>query len=628
MPLLQDANCRSLEIAFSFFSFFLFCFFSFLLPCTAAININEINCNPENQTYADEYIEIYGYAGLDLENFTICDSNKCNSLIKYKAENSSYSLITTNQSNYKDINASVYFVNSTRIGNGLNNDGDCVYLYYQNFLIDVVCYSGTIQKGNSWQLFSGSWQKCSLSPGSGSENVCESGQGSQGQNRSESQGQEEFSIFYPLAILNKERPFVFVIDAANKSRLYDVKIDITSQDGKRLSEVWNENTGDWQSTYYYVESLNLSNKSFILKIKSNFTGDALAEVKIRDEASYFFQVKVVDYALSGEGGEGGEEGEVSGEGSAESQIKILDLQEAGCESIKVKLRVYRGNTRKYAVYVYAFDKEKGREVSEKSIFYANTKYVNYTLTIPIKLKTITESKSYWIVAEGLDERDEEKIFIQACQSNKTQSSQPSQSSRSESSKSSTSKTEQNKESKRTFYFDTFDVSINDMSFDGNELRINAEIRNRASERNFFVWSYVEQGSACISCKVSKEENAKQISIAENSSVELSLENNLSKTSKTSETSEVAESEQAEFEQAELLVKLGVMPEDETSSELSFVFPIEGSSILPSSSISTSPFTSSEIFESSTVKQGKAASYLLIATFLLVCVLIIFKREII
>ncbi|MEM2173464.1 MAG: hypothetical protein QXJ34_00460, partial [Candidatus Pacearchaeota archaeon] len=279
-------------------------------------------------------------------------------------------------------------------------------------------------------------------------------------------------------------------------------------------------------------------------------------------------------------------------------------------------------------YVYAFDKEKGREVSEKSIFYANTKYVNYTLTIPIKLKTITESKSYWIVAEGLDERDEEKIFIQACQSNKTQSSQPSQSSRSESSKSSTSKTEQNKESKRTFYFDTFDVSINDMSFDGNELRINAEIRNRASERNFFVWSYVEQGSACISCKVSKEENAKQISIAENSSVELSLENNLSKTSKTSETSEVAESEQAEFEQAELLVKLGVMPEGETSSELSFVFPIEGSSILPSSSISTSPFTSSEIFESSTVKQGKAASYLLIATFLLVCVLIIFKREII
>jgi hypothetical protein len=206
-------------------------------------------------------------------------------------------LITVEGSNYADVNASVYFVNGSKIGGGLNNDGDCVYFYTPNFifLIDFVCYKGNGKKGNSFQFFGGSWQECPITPGY--ENFCE-GQQQQEQEQQQKQSQQKFSVFYPSNVLNNGKEFVVLIDTEDKS-LYDVKIDITAN-GERLSEIWNENEGKWKSTYYYVTGLTLNNKTFVLRIKGNYSGEANMDVKIRNGTktdSFSFSIKIHNYFL-------------------------------------------------------------------------------------------------------------------------------------------------------------------------------------------------------------------------------------------------------------------------------------------------------------------------------------------
>jgi hypothetical protein len=289
-------------------SFLLFLFTLGFLLLSLSINlcyglgINEINYNPINQTYKDEYIEIYGYSGFNISDFIVCDGNeskigKCNSIKLYKFVNSSFALITVEGSNYADVNASVYFVNGSKIGGGLNNDGDCVYFYTPNFtfLIDFVCYKGNGKKGNSFQFFGGSWQECPITPGY--ENFCE-GQQRQEQEQQQKQSQQKFSVFYPSNVLNNGKEFVVLIDTEDKS-LYDVKIDITAN-GERLSEIWNENEGKWKSTYYYVTGLTLNNKTFVLRIKGNYSGEANMDVKIRNGTktdSFSFSIKIHNYFL-------------------------------------------------------------------------------------------------------------------------------------------------------------------------------------------------------------------------------------------------------------------------------------------------------------------------------------------
>jgi hypothetical protein len=312
-------------------SFLLFLFVGFLLMnlninLCYGLGINEINYNPINQTYKDEYIEIYGYSGFNISDFIVCDGNeskigKCNSIRLYKFVNSSFALITVEGSNYADVNASVYFVNGSRIGGGLNNDGDCVYFYAPNFtfLVDFVCYKGNGKKGNSFQFFGGSWQECPITPGYG--NFCE-GQQEQERVEQQEQSQQKFSVFYPSNVLNNGKEFVVLIDTED-SGLYDVKIDVTAN-GERLSEIWDENEGKWKSTYYYVTGLTLNNKTFVLRIKSNYSGEANMDVKIRNGTktdSFSFSIKIHNYFLP-------QEQEKTEE---ENQTQISQTQKQECQ---------------------------------------------------------------------------------------------------------------------------------------------------------------------------------------------------------------------------------------------------------------------------------------------------------
>ncbi len=99
----------------------------------------------------------------------------------------------------------------------------------------------------------------------------------------------------------------------------------------------------------------------------------------------------------------------------ESNIKITDCPNKAkfSSNIEIEIEIYKGNTNKYAIYFYVQD-ENNKKVSEKVTLHLRTKYSKFKDTIEIKLDCKNESGYYEIVAEGLDEKDTEKIYLDSC----------------------------------------------------------------------------------------------------------------------------------------------------------------------------------------------------------------------
>ncbi len=99
----------------------------------------------------------------------------------------------------------------------------------------------------------------------------------------------------------------------------------------------------------------------------------------------------------------------------ESSIEIKDYPDQARfgEKITLDIKVYRGNTGKYAVYAYVQDSNNNR-VSDKKTIHIDDKYDTYRNEIKLTLKCLDESGTYKIVVYGLDERDTQSIDIESC----------------------------------------------------------------------------------------------------------------------------------------------------------------------------------------------------------------------
>lgn len=95
----------------------------------------------------------------------------------------------------------------------------------------------------------------------------------------------------------------------------------------------------------------------------------------------------------------------------ESWIKIKDIPNEASfgDMIDVEVEIYKGETRKYAVYV------KLEKISEKITVHLKGKYTEYSLKIPVQIKPNCNEKyeegEYVLEVEGLDASDEEEIDI-------------------------------------------------------------------------------------------------------------------------------------------------------------------------------------------------------------------------
>jgi len=77
----------------------------------------------------------------------------------------------------------------------------------------------------------------------------------------------------------------------------------------------------------------------------------------------------------------------------------------------VNLKVYKGDTRKYAISIYVTDKNN-KKVSAVSKVYVKGKYLTYDFLIPVQLKDICKQGTFYIVAEGLGLKERQRITIE------------------------------------------------------------------------------------------------------------------------------------------------------------------------------------------------------------------------
>jgi len=95
----------------------------------------------------------------------------------------------------------------------------------------------------------------------------------------------------------------------------------------------------------------------------------------------------------------------------QSKIEIIKIDNNAKfgQAVDVKLEIYKGDTRKYAVYAEI------EEISKKTTMHFKDKFTSYTLTIPIQIKPNCNEKypdgKYNLKIHGLGTSDSEKITV-------------------------------------------------------------------------------------------------------------------------------------------------------------------------------------------------------------------------
>lgn len=568
---------------------------------TPQIFINEVMPTPLNSS--DEWIEIYNPANLTLnlsQMFIQVFNNTNNKSIKnltFNCDgippsncsleiNTSYFIIIWKKANISRItNQSIVYFNSSCIGNGcssmLNDNGGLIILYNSSDALHSFNYSSS-KNGESWaRLENGAFIICDT-PTPGMPNNCSEGSTIQLNYLEEVECNKNFSI---------------TVNAFNfKDDIYDVKIDILDayDESHRVGKVWNGTK--WLSTNSYVNSaLNVSGGNGITTLTykvDNFEGEAILRPKIRKHGSssytlfddFYIIVKCQQTNLP-----------------KESFIEIADAPSDAKfgDEIEIELEVYKGNTSKYAVYLYV-QNENGTKVSNTVTLHFYDKFTNYSEKAFLNLKCEDEEGNYEIVAEGLDTQDSKEIKIKKCNEN-----------------------ELGESNAITIGDFTYSFTIPNIIFLNQEFQLKVKIESKAnSEQEFIVWSYIYNGPRCYSCSddITRESNAKSIVVQPNSFSEVVI-SNIVKTAEPGEYKLKIKILQEGLKTPKEFSYNVTIKDSETKSEL-----IQTKEASPPAFHEVSNFSSQQL---QTIKSNdsilKSASYILISAITLISIYLIIKK---
>lgn len=298
----------------------------------------------------------------------------------------------------------------------------------------------------------------------------------------------------------------------------------------------------------------------------------------------------------------------------ESTIKITDSPNDAKfgESIEVELSMYRGNTAKYAVYIYVED-ENGVDVSDKVTLHLDDKYTNYTETVELELKCKNEHGTYKIVAEGLGEKDTEDIEIDICKDYENQKTSDNQ-----------TQTENGGANEGTTIGDfTYSLTIPNTIYLNQDFQVKVKITNNGQEpKSFNVWSYVYNGPKCYSCvNDDREENKESITVESGNSEEIELQDIVD-----------------EAEPSTYKLKIKVLQQDlKTPKEFTYNITLEGNNNQPATTNTKSgqqaqqqtqqynyPVTGMTV-ESESLSLVKIAPYIFASLCLLLLIYLIIKK---
>jgi len=256
--------------------------------------INEVMAEPS--ITAEEWVELYSDVDIELIDWIIADGNS-NDTFSLNISAGSYGLIIDNAlscSSFSISNESC--IEIPNIGNGLNNDGDEVYLYDNNsILIDSFDYDSSTSN-ISWQYCSGTWMEHPSTPNA--VNNCTVA------TIEDTSSNEEVTLHIDWVdeeIINGEE-FEIEIEIDNmEDKIYNIKVWIENDDGDVMTDRYDSGEEEWKSGIYYVDDFFEGPEDDNRKIKlrfsddyNDFDGDVTIFAKLEGESKIEENIEVLE----------------------------------------------------------------------------------------------------------------------------------------------------------------------------------------------------------------------------------------------------------------------------------------------------------------------------------------------
>lgn len=411
---------------------------------SADIRINEVMYDPSCSYTVCEWIELYNdnESSVNMSGWILSDNKENDSLENSLGDNNiiipgnSFALIVDSDSrvfhNF-DVGENTVWVytTDTTIGNALTDSGDIITIYDNNLNeIDSVSYNdGDAEDGKTWALISGVWEESEPAPGRDNEN---------NESYNNDYSVIEISEFMPNpeGDDDKAMPDGEWVELYNKGNedldLFGFKLRDNSEKEVLIDNVHADNTIIKSKKYlviYMNGAYGFLNNGGSEKIKLYDLNDNLI-----DEVSYSESKEGVSWSKVDDRWRMSVPS-ISGENSDEkinnSVLKIEQFYDLGSNKVaewgdvlRVKVNIYKANSNKNVVYLYA--KKDNEKISKETKMNVYEKFSNQTLTLPLQLYPNCDNKfkdgRYDVILEGLDaEADKEEIEIRESEFCKSES---------------------------------------------------------------------------------------------------------------------------------------------------------------------------------------------------------------
>ena len=575
---------------------FLILMFFIMVNVNAKTIINEIMYNPSGNDDNKEFVEIFSDEINNFENYTIEDLSGEKDILKLvKNFNSSYSLIVEDNFDYSSINISIYIIGNN-IGNGLNNDKDLIILRNpENKIVDSVnYYSDFGSDGNGKSLERINFNGFSSDPRNWIESNVQDG----------TPGKENSikNIDFNSIKINEFLPDPLGNDDASMPQGEFVEIYNNADDNVDLNNFYLEDKFGHKIKIDNIHSLTtiIESKSHLTVYSNGFSGFLNND---EDEIKLFYNNILLDkvsYSSSKEDfswskinnkwvltnptpNENNDQGIIINK----SFVKILEVDESANFGgiIEVKLDIYKGDTRKNAIYLFIEDNDY--KISEEVNFNLFGKYVNYTINVPVQIFPNCDLKykdgKYELKVSGLEENDKKEIKISGitkklCNIN------------------------ENKVKSDDIYFELMEFPKETTQNQDIITKVRL-INNSTDIQSLDLWSYIYKGKTSISGDF--DENLKKIRLNPNQEIIVELKNKIDI--------------HAEPDDYKLRVKL---KKESRKTADDFTTDIK---IINNNENITNKLTDNTIYESSDIKAKNTIPYILIITLILLILILIFRK---
>jgi hypothetical protein len=482
----------------------------FTLQTACAIEITEIMYNPSESESYNEWIEIYINDTVNLENFTLCDvrilpgyvndsDQKIYKNDTYILPNNSYALITdggTGTQVYYNFNVSGYafHVNSSQLCDGLSNTNNkMLFIKNNNDVIENLTYAPSAPEGKT--LCSPDWHECEPTPGYMNIFVIINETINETDNETNTTINSTIDYCDPSIIIetdkgvfeNESIEYDLIISDFYDS-VHEIKINYWEEDlfGNVVRAVTNTTknvTNHLTIGRTWTPDDIIGSEAYVIKANISDTG-----CNDTNTSNNFYEKNIIF--------KGSEPEECS-------YIQIIDSTDTAKygESVDVKVKIYRNNTAKYAIYTYVTDGSE--KISQETTFHAKTKNTLYETTLPIQLKPNCDS-GYTngvktIVVEGLGLTSTKTINVDGISSSLCKTSNSGGSSSGGSSSSSVALKTSTAPKTNEYEVVSYPLKVHV----SEEFEVIIKI-NTTYQRNVSVYSYVNSGKDLLSEGYSKK----------------------------------------------------------------------------------------------------------------------------